>query len=226
MQIRWHGHSFFELRVAGTEVLIDPFIDGNPKTDAVVEDFSPEVLAVTHGHRDHLSEAHEFEDTTVVCQPEVAEYLGEKGATTIGMNIGGTYEENGVEFTMVQAFHSSGAPESGDFDVYGGTPSGFIIEAKHGDTGFYHAGDTGLFGDMKTVIRDVYEPEIAAVPVGDHYTMGTEDAGTAVEWLGVDHAFPMHYDTFPPIEQDPTEFEDSVDTATVYIPDPGETVEI
>jgi len=226
MEVTWHGHSFFELEAAGTEVLVDPFFGGNPVTEKTPDDFSPEIVAVTHGHRDHAGEAHRFDDATVVCQPELADYLGEKGATTVGMNIGGTYEETGVEFTMLQAFHSSGAPEDSDFDRYGGTPAAFVIEAKHGQTTFYHAGDTGLFGDMKTVISDVYAPDIGAVPIGDHYTMGPEEAGTAVEWLGVDHALPMHYDTFPPIEQDPSDFEEAVDTAEVHIPDAGETLKI
>jgi L-ascorbate metabolism protein UlaG (beta-lactamase superfamily) len=221
MEITHHGHSFFELEADGTEVLIDPFVGDNPHTDATPEEFDPDVVAVTHGHHDHLGDAHRF-DATVVCQPEIAGYLGENGADTVGMNIGGTYEEEGIGFTMVQAFHSSGFPDDGDFDGYGGTPSGYVID--DGEVRFYHAGDTGLFGDMKTVVRDVYAPDAAAVPIGDHFTMGPEDAATAVGWLGVDDAFPMHYSTFPPIEQDPDAFADAVEDATVHLPEPGETV--
>lgn len=221
MELTYHGHSFFEVDADGTNVLIDPFIGDNPMTDATPEDFDPDIVAVTHGHHDHLSDAHRL-NTTVVCQPEIAGYLGKKGANTVGMNIGGTYEEEGIDFTMVQAFHSSGFPDDGDFDGYGGTPSGYVID--DGETKLYHAGDTALFGDMKDVIRDVYVPDAAAVPIGDHFTMGPREAATAVEWLGVDDALPMHYNTFPPIEQDPEEFAERVEGATVHVPDAGETV--
>jgi L-ascorbate metabolism protein UlaG (beta-lactamase superfamily) len=220
MRVTWHGHSFFELEADGTTVLIDPFLDGNPATDAEPGGFDADVVAVTHGHHDHAGDADRF-DAPVVCQPELAGYYGEKGVEATGMNVGGTYED-GVEFTMTKAFHSSGAPEDGDFDRYGGTPAGFVVD--DGETRFYHAGDTSLFGDMKTVVRDVYAPDAAAVPIGDRFTMGPHDAATAVDWLGVDEAFPMHYDTFPPIEQDPVEFADTVDGARVHVPEPGETV--
>jgi L-ascorbate metabolism protein UlaG (beta-lactamase superfamily) len=220
MRVTWHGHSFFELKADGTTVLIDPFLDGNPGVGVAPDGFDADVVAVTHGHHDHAGDTDRF-DAPVVCQPELAEYYGEEGIEAIGMNVGGTYED-GVEFTMTKAFHSSGAPEDGDFDRYGGTPAGFVVD--DGETRFYHAGDTSLFGDMKTVVRDVYAPDAAAVPIGDRFTMGPQDAATAVDWLGVDEAFPMHYDTFPPIEQDPIEFADTVDGARVHVPEPGETV--
>jgi len=221
MEITWHGHSFFELEADGATVLVDPFLDGNPATEASTGDFDADVVAVTHGHHDHSGDADRF-DAPVVCQPELAEYYGEKGVEATGMNLGGTYEGAGVGFTMVQAFHSAGAPDDGQFDRYAGTPAGYVIDG--GGTRFYHAGDTALFGDMKTVVRDVYAPDAAAVPIGDHFTMGPRDAATAVDWLGVDDAFPMHYDTFPPIEQNPADFAEAVGGAEVHLPDAGETV--
>ncbi|MDY7081704.1 MAG: metal-dependent hydrolase, partial [Halobacteria archaeon] len=211
MQVTWYGHSFFEIEASnGTNVLVDPFIGDNPMNDVSAGDFDPDIVAITHGHFDHVADAPEF-DATFVCQPEVTGYLGGEGVdedSLVGFNTGGKYEQDGVAFRMVQAFHSAGAPGEGDFDVYAGTPAGYIID--DGDTKFYHAGDTALFGDMKTVINDVYSPDAVAVPIGDHFTMGPEDAGTAVDWLGVDAALPMHYDTFPPIEQDPADFEREV----------------
>jgi len=221
MRVTWHGHSFFELEAGGATVLVDPFLEGNPGTDAEPGDFDADVVAVTHGHHDHAGDVPLF-DAPVVCQPELAEYYGERGVDATGMNIGGTYEEAGVGFTMTKAFHSSGAPDDGEFDRYAGTPAGFVVD--DGETRFYHAGDTSLFGDMKTVIRDVYAPDAAAVPIGDHFTMDPGDAVKAVGWLGVDDAFPMHYDTFPPIEQDPDGFARRVDDATVHVPEPDETV--
>jgi L-ascorbate metabolism protein UlaG (beta-lactamase superfamily) len=221
MRVTWHGHSFFELESGGTTVLIDPFLEGNPGTEATPEDFDADVIAVTHGHHDHAGDAPLF-DAPVVCQPELAEYYADRGVEATGMNVGGTYEGFGVGFTMTKAFHSSGAPDDADFDRYAGTPAGFVV--ADGGTRFYHAGDTSLFGDMRAVVREVYEPDTAAVPIGDHFTMGPSDAATAVGWLGVDDAFPMHYDTFPPIEQDPAEFAEAVGNATTHLPEPGETV--
>ncbi|MDY6779893.1 MAG: metal-dependent hydrolase [Halobacteria archaeon] len=224
MEITWYGHSFFEVVTSnGTEVLVDPFITDNPTNDVSPDEFDPDVVAVTHGHFDHLADAPAF-DAPVVCQPEITEWLADQGhEDAVGFNVGGTYEHDGVSFTMVQAFHSSGTPgESEDFEGYGGTPAGYVID--DGDTTFYHSGDTALFGDMKTVVRDVYEPDVAAVPIGDHFTMGPEDAATAVGWLGVDDALPMHYDTFPPIEQDPDEFAEATD-ADVTVLEVGDTAD-
>ena len=225
MQLTWYGQSFFELETAaGTTVLLDPWMDGNPMNDVVPADFDPDLIAITHGHADHVADAHRFEGVPVLGQPETTGYLAEKGhEEAIGMNVSGTYEHDDVSVTATKAFHSSGAPLEADYDYYMGTPLGFVID--DGETAFYDAGDTGLFGDMKTVIRDVYAPDIAAVPIGDRHTMGPELAGLAVDWLGVDAAIPIHYDTFPIIEQDPEEFVDAVSDADVFVPDVGEPIE-
>lgn len=225
MQITWYGQSFFELETApGTTVLLDPWMDGNPTNGVTPSDFDPDVIAITHGHSDHTADAHRFDGVPVIGQPETTGYLAEKGHDeTVGMNISGTYEHQGVSFTMTKAFHSSGAPLEADYDYYMGTPVGYVID--DGETTFYDSGDTGLFGDMKAVIRDMYAPDVAAVPIGDRHTMDPELAGKAVDWLGVDAALPAHYDTFPILEQDPQDFVDAVSDATVFVPDVGETVE-
>lgn len=224
MDLIWYGQSFFELTTAeNTTVLIDPWLEDNPMNDVTVDDFDPDIIAITHGHGDHVSDAHRFTDTPVVGQPELSGYLGEKGHDdVITMNISGTYTHDDVSFTMTKAFHSSGAPLHGNYDFNVGTPVGFII--NDGDTTFYDAGDTGLFGDMKTVIRDIHQPDIAAVPIGDRHTMDPELAGTAVDWLGVDAAIPIHYNTFPILEQDPTDFVNAVSSADVFVPNVGETI--
>ncbi|MDY6774650.1 MAG: metal-dependent hydrolase [Halobacteria archaeon] len=223
MEIRYHGHAFFEIEAEnGTQILIDPFTEGNNWNDVTPDDFDPDVVAVTHGHFDHVAEAHEF-DATVIAQPEVAGYLGKQGhEDSVGMNVGGSYEHDGVEFQMTKAFHSSGTPGEADFDGYGGTPAGYVID--DGETSFYHAGDTALFGDMEKVIGGVYDPDVAAVPIGDHFTMGIDEAAVAVDWLGVETAIPIHYDTFPPIQQNPDEFAEKVDDAEVEILDAGEGI--
>jgi hypothetical protein len=176
------------------------------------------VIIALHGLREYLDLAYRR------LLDVLSEMPGIKGFDeTVTMNISGTYEEADVSFTMTKAFHSSGAPLETDYDYPMGTPAGYVID--DGETAFYHAGDTGLFGDMKTVICDVYAPDVAAVPIGDRHTMDPELAGTAVDWVGADAAIPMHYNTFPVIEQDPQDFVDAVTDAEVFIPDVGDSVE-
>jgi L-ascorbate metabolism protein UlaG (beta-lactamase superfamily) len=222
MEITYHGHSFVEVTGNdGTTVLIDPFMNENPWNDSEPADFDPDLVAVTHAHFDHVEESTTL-GTTVLGQAEVASYLETEHGheDVIGINIGGTYSHGGLSLTMVQAFHSAGTIGEGDFEGYGGTAAGYIID--DGQTRFYHAGDTGLFGDMKTVISDVYDPDVAAVPIGDHFTMGIDDAAIAVDWLDVDVAIPIHYDTIPQIETDPNLFVEAVENAEVHVLDTGE----
>ena len=227
MQITWHGHSFFELEAAnGLNVLIDPFIDGNPMCDVTVEDLDPDVVAVTHGdYFDHAGEAREF-DAHIVCQSLMARALIQEESVedVTDLNLGGVFEYEGVEFLMTHGFHSMGtALLDVDRVDYGGVAAGYVVD--DGETKFYHSGDTCLFGDLKTVIGDVYDPDVAAVPIGGHHTMEAEHAAVAVDWTGVDAAIPCHYDTFPDVEQDPQVFVDAVSDADVFVMDPGETIE-
>jgi L-ascorbate metabolism protein UlaG (beta-lactamase superfamily) len=236
MEVTWFGHSFFRIETANdVSILIDPYMEDNPMNDVAASDLSPDIVAVTHGdHLDHAGEAHEF-DATIVCQNVAAMAYKKQDVEDVrDMNVGGTLSVKGVEFTMTHAHHSIGSHHEEDLLMlvdgvpktreYGGVGTGFVID--DGETRFYHAGDTGLFGDMETVIGDVYQPDVAAVPIGDEVTMGPEYAATAVEWLGVDSAFPMHYDTWPRIEQDPQEFADRVSEAEVFVPDVGDTVTV
>lgn len=226
MELTWHGHACIGLATdPDTDVLVDPFLTENPVAETDPTDLAPDVVALTHGHFDHVADAHRF-DAPVLCQPELTGMLADRGHDdAVGFNVGGTYEQAGVAFTMVQAFHSSGVPgDDADFEGYGGTPAGYVID--DGSTAVYVAGDTGLFGDMRTVVGDVHDPDAAVLPIGDHYTMGPGDAATAVDWLGVAAAVPVHYDTFPPIEQDPDAFADAVDGADVAVPAVGQTIEL
>ncbi|MGM0590439.1 MAG: metal-dependent hydrolase [Halobacteriota archaeon] len=227
MKITWHGHAFFELEAAnGTQILIDPFIENNPTTDLTVDDFDPDIVAVTHGdYFDHACEAHKF-DTHVLCQSMMARALTlEEGHEDVtDLNLGGMYEYEGVSFLMTHGFHSIGtALPDVDRVHYDGVAAGYIVD--DGETKFYHSGDTCLFGDLKTVIGDVYDPDIAAVPIGGHHTMEAEHAAVAVNWTGVDAAIPMHYDTFPDVDADPQVFVDGVNDAEVFVMDSGETIE-
>lgn len=225
MKITWLGHSAF--LIEGTKrVLVDPFITGNDKAPVKPDDVDCDIIAVTHGHGDHLGDAifiSKRKNVPIVAIYELAEYINSKGATAIGMNFSGTYEHEGVRLTMVPALHSSGITED-NFSHSGGLPAGFIIEMD-GKT-IYHAGDTGLFGDMK-IIGELYTPDVALLPVGGLFTMDTRLATIAAKWLKPKVVIPMHYNTWPPIEADPEEMRDDLEREGIdlVILEPGQSYE-
>jgi L-ascorbate metabolism protein UlaG (beta-lactamase superfamily) len=238
MQLTWHGHSTWYVEVGDTSLLIDPFFD-NPKTTLEPSDVDPpDYVLLTHGHADHIAHAGAFSDAAVIVgTPELTGFIGdEHGADdTIGMNIGGTVELDDAYVTMTHAFHTNGINTG--YENEAGVPAGYVIsdtvptQVEDADsTTFYHAGDTGLMTEMRDVIGPFLEPDAAAVPIGDHFTMGPAQAAVAVDWLDVETALPMHYDTFPPIEQDPEDFRREVratgSDAEVVILDSDESVEL
>ena len=227
IKITWLGHSA-SLLEAEKRLLIDPFISGNPMAPCTPEELNPDVLVITHGHQDHLGDAIEIGKRTgcrIISIHEVANYIKSKGVFAEGMNKGGTMNVEGIKLTMTNALHSSSIDASG-FSFDGGSPAGFIIQIN-GRT-IYHAGDTGVFGDMQ-LIGELYEPEIALLPIGGHFTMGIKEAVKAVELIRPKIAIPMHYNTFDVISQDPLEFQQSVESKTstkVIIMKPGESIEL
>lgn len=209
VELTWLGHSCFQIEVSGKTVLIDPFITDNPKARVRADDLEPDIIAVTHGHSDHLGDTVSIAQRTgctVVCIHEISQYLKQKGIFTSGMNIGGNIEIEGIRFIMTDARHSSSIDESGwSFD--GGRAAGFIVKA--GKVSIYHAGDTALFGDME-LISKLYHPDVAILPIGGRFTMDAKDAALAVQMLRPKIAIPMHYNTFDVISQDPQIFETNV----------------
>jgi L-ascorbate metabolism protein UlaG (beta-lactamase superfamily) len=218
MQLTWLGHSCVLL--SGTKkVLIDPFIEGGS-----VAATNPDIVAVTHGHSDHLGETVALGKKTVAIT-EIAKYLKSKGIPTESMNIGGTQVVDGVSFTMTQAVHSS-AIEEADPGVSGGNPAGYVI-GMDGIT-VYHAGDTTLFSDMK-LIGELYHPNVALLPIGGRYTMGVPEAMMAANFIGARTVIPIHYNTWDKIAADPLSLKKAIERTTdlkVIVPQPGESIEL
>jgi L-ascorbate metabolism protein UlaG (beta-lactamase superfamily) len=227
--LTWLGHASFRIDTgSGKRIYVDPFLKGNPKCPESEQ--TPErvdVIAVTHGHGDHvgdtvaLSQQH---GAPVVALVELAGWLGKQGVDDgklLGPNKGGTVEAEGVKFTLVNAFHSGAAPDGS----YAGEPAGIVVRTEEGDS-IYFAGDTCVFGDMQ-LIRRIYEPDVAVLPIGDHFTMGPEEAAVAVELLGVKRVVPCHYGTFPLLTGTPDELAALVpDDVTVERLEPGDSVSL
>ncbi|MFL5911161.1 MAG: metal-dependent hydrolase [Gaiellaceae bacterium] len=196
--LTWLGHSAFRLDTSGGKrIYVDPFLNGNPKCPE--DEREPEradIVAVTHGHGDHVGDTVDIakkHGSTVVAIVELSGWLGKQGVDDDklpGPNKGGTVDVDGVKFTVVNAFHTGSAPDGS----YGGDPAGFVVTTEDGKT-LYFAGDTCLFGDMQLIGR-VYRPDVAIVPIGDHYTMGPKEASVAIELLGVKRVVPCHWGTF------------------------------
>jgi len=217
------GHAAFLIE-GSKRILIDPFLTGNPKAAAKPEELEADLILITHAHGDHIGDAVAIAQRTgakIVAMYDIANYLveGNQGITTIGMNYGPT-EVDGVRIVQVPAWHSS---SDGKYGI--GNACGYIIELD--GVKIYHAGDTFVFSDM-ALFNELYGPiDLALLPIGGHFTMGPKEAAKAVELLKPRKVVPMHYNTWPPIAQDPGEFKRLVgDKAEVIILEPGEELEL
>ena len=206
--ITWLGHAVVLIQTAaGTNILIDPFIEHNPAYPKAFQ--LPEkldLLLLTHGHFDHIADAvpvAKKHEPKVLGVAELTTYLESKGVkNTQGMNYGGSFHHKDVTISVVEAKHSSGI-QDGDQVIYGGNPAGFILQIENGPT-LYHAGDTSLFSDMK-LIAEQYAPELGMLPIGDNYTMGPKAAATAAKYLLLKSVLPLHFGTFPELTGTPDE---------------------
>lgn len=206
MKIRYHGHSCVELRGKETTIIIDPFITGNPHTKITVEELDVDYIYVTHGHSDHLGDAINLAKrtgATIIAPFELATYVGWEGVKTHPLHIGGSHSFDFGNVKATLAVHGSAITDSITKEIiYLGMPSGVIVEMENKK--IYHAGDTGLFGDMKLLERE--NLSFAFLPIGDNFTMGPNDALIAAEWIKAETTIPIHYNTFPVIEQNPESF--------------------
>lgn len=202
LTITFLGHSGFMFCDGEQTLVIDPFLTGNPAATLTPDNIRCSAIALTHGHADHLGDTVAIakkNDAVVVGAFEIAEYLGSQGLEKLEpANPGGRVMLPFASVSFTQAFHSSSYEGR-----YMGMPCGIVLGM--GGVRVYHAGDTGLFSDMK-LIGEIYRPDVAMLPIGDRFTMGPELATRAAEMIGAKTAIPMHYNTWPPIEQDPAQF--------------------
>lgn len=204
-QITWLGHATFELRFESGEILVtDPWIEGNPAYPKDYKLKRVDAISISHAHFDHIGDAiplaKQFQPK-VVAIFETASWLEKKGVkNTSGMNKGGTVDLGFVKLTMTHALHSC-AIRDGDELIYGGEAAGYVLTLKDGRRAYF-AGDTAVFGDM-ALIAELYQPELAFLPIGDYYTMGPDQAALAARMLNVKRVIPMHWGTFPALTGTP-----------------------
>lgn|SRR5690625_736160 len=226
MKVSYHGHSVVKVETDKHTILIDPFISGNEACDLDADTIKADVILLTHGHNDHVGDTVAIakrNDALVVAPNELAVYLGFKGLKTHPMHLGGAHQFDFGRVKFTQAFHGSSYTEEDNTIVYTGMPGGILLTID-GKT-IYHVGDTALFTDLK-MIGEMNDIDVAFVPIGDNFTMGPEDALIAADWINAKIVVPVHYNTFPVIEQDPDAFAAKVKTGEGRAMKIGDAIEL
>jgi len=230
VKLTWLGHATFRIETPGGKtVLVDPWVMGNPACPANEKQLKKvDVMLCTHGHFDHIGDAVQIakrHNPVVVGIFELCHWMQKKGAQQIApMNKGGSQTVGDIRVTMVHADHSCGIQDDDGEIVYGGEACGYVIEFEN-ELKIYHAGDTNVFGDMQ-IIRELYGPEIALLPIGDLFTMSPREATYACQLLRPRTVIPMHFGTFPPLTGTPRELKKLVADIAVEVVEmsPGQTV--
>ncbi|WP_087971912.1 metal-dependent hydrolase [Oceanobacillus rekensis] len=226
MKISYHGHSVVKVVTDSHTILIDPFISGNKACDIDAASVETDVILLTHAHNDHVGDTFDIakrNNALVVAPNELANYLGSKGLQVHPMHIGGAHEFDFGTVKYTQAFHGSSYTEEDGTMIYGGMPGGILLTVE-GKT-IYHVGDTALFTDLK-MYGEMHDIEVAFIPIGDNFTMGPKDAITAADWINAKISVPVHYNTFPVIEQDPKAWAEKVKTGEGRAMEIGEALDI
>ncbi|MES1257536.1 MAG: metal-dependent hydrolase [Acidobacteriota bacterium] len=227
MEITWLGHGTFQLVLPGGEtLLLDPWMDGNPAHPKDFEVTRCDTMLISHGHFDHIHDAVPLAKRflpKVVAIHETCHWLGRKGVEhCLGMNKGGSQVVGSVRVTMTHAVHSCGIFEDDGSIVYGGEAAGYVLTFEDGRVAYF-AGDTNVFSDM-ALIAEIYQPELAFLPIGDLYTMSPREAAVACRLLQVKTVIPMHFGTFPALTGRPKQLQDLVPATKIWELTPGKTV--
>ncbi|MBC5637453.1 metal-dependent hydrolase [Ornithinibacillus sp. BX22] len=226
MKVSYHGHSVVKVETGDKTILIDPFITGNGLCDLKAAEVKADYILLTHGHNDHVGDTVEIakrNNALVIAPNELADYLSTKGVKVHNMHIGGSREFDFGKVKFTQAFHGSAFTEEDGTMIYTGMPSGILLTVE-GKT-IYHLGDTALFSDLK-MYGDMYTIDLAFIPIGDNFTMGPEDALIAADWIRAKTVVPIHYNTFPVIEQNPEDFVKGLKTGKGKVMEAGSVLEL
>jgi L-ascorbate metabolism protein UlaG (beta-lactamase superfamily) len=225
LSLTWFGHAAFAIDTGGFKLLVDPFLSGNPLANADPDTLPADFILISHGHGDHLGDAVEIARRTgalVIANFEIATWFENQGISAHGQHIGGGFEHPFGYVKLTQAWHGSMLPDGSD----GGNPAGFLLTSGEGRK-LYLACDTGLFGDMHLIGEEGID--LAALPIGDNFTMGPDDALRAVKLLQPKQVIPVHYNTFELIQQDPAAWAARVEAETackVHVLAPGDSLTI